>query len=76
MFRVKKEEYINKTFRLQKELVEELSACASQYEISLNSLVSQCCRYALDHMKIDDDTNQEESHPDFEVHTLEVGDKK
>lgn len=51
MFEVKKTEFVNKTFRLEKPLVDELLACASNSNISLNALVAQCCRYALDDMK-------------------------
>ncbi len=50
MFRVKKDEYINKTFRFKKELLDELNQCASDNNISLNAIVAQCCRYALDNM--------------------------
>ena len=50
MFEVKREEFVNKTFRLNKTLVEELAKCASEHKISMNALVAQCCRYALDHM--------------------------
>ena len=41
---------MNKTFRLSKKLVEELAQVASASDISMNALVAQCCRYALDHM--------------------------
>ena len=51
MFEVKKDEYVNKTFRMKVKLVEELSEYAAQNNISLNKLVEQCCRYALDHKK-------------------------
>jgi len=51
IFQVKKEEYVNKTFRLNKALVEELAQCAAANKISMNLLVAQCCRYALDSMK-------------------------
>lgn len=54
MFEVKKEEYINKTFRLKKSLVNELETLASKNNVSLNELVSQCCRYAIDNQKKDD----------------------
>ena len=50
MFEVQKPEFMNKTFRLKKSLVEELSICAAQNKVSMNALVSQCCRYALDNM--------------------------
>ena len=47
MFKVEKPEYVNKTFRLQKELLEELQLYASQNDISVNELVVQCCKYAM-----------------------------
>ncbi|MEY8279664.1 hypothetical protein AAK917_00180 [Oscillospiraceae bacterium 52-8] len=52
VFEVRKEEYVNKTFRLKKELVDELAKCASENGISVNELVSQCCRYSLDNMEV------------------------
>lgn len=72
MFEIKKAEYINKTFRLEESLVEELAICASQHGISMNALVAQCCRYALDHMKPpenndnDDDSKKNEQNGDNE----------
>lgn len=52
MFEVKKIEYANKTFRMEKTLLEALSKCASDNDISVNALVVQCCNYALNHMDI------------------------
>lgn len=54
MFEIKKTEFINKTFRLEKTLVERLAECSAKHNISVNSLVAQCCEYALDHMKIEE----------------------
>ena len=54
MFEIKKTEYVNKTFRMDKPLVDRLSKCAGKHNISVNSLVSQCCEYALDHMSIEE----------------------
>ncbi len=51
MFEVKKQETINKTFRLPVELVKQLEIVAQQKEISLNNLVVQCCEYALGNLK-------------------------
>ncbi len=51
MFEIQRKEFVNKTFRLEKSLVDELSQCATDSKISLNALVAQCCRYALDNMK-------------------------
>ena len=48
MFRIQKTEYVNKTFRITKELADELSQVAQEQHVSVNELVVQCCRYALD----------------------------
>ena len=55
MFEVKKEEYINKTFRLKKSLVEKLEKVAFENSVSLNELISQCCNYAIENMKSKND---------------------
>lgn len=47
MFKVKKIEMINKTFRLPTKLVEELQTIAQNKGVSLNNLVQQCCEYAI-----------------------------
>ena len=56
MFKVEKEEMVNKTFRLPLKLVEQLYKVAQNKGVSLNNLVIQCCEYALDNL----DTNSEE----------------
>lgn len=53
MFKVKKEEYTNKTFRMPNELVEQLQTVAQEKQVSLNQLVVQCCQYALDNLEKD-----------------------
>jgi len=53
MFKIKKPEMINKTFRLPLELVQELQAIAQNKKISLNNLVQQCCEYALKNLDKD-----------------------
>ena len=50
MFEIEKPIYVNKTFRFEKEFVEELEKIAQQNKISVNALVVQCCKYALSHM--------------------------
>ena len=50
MFHVEKTEYVNKTFRMPSELVKEMACLAQKEGISLNQLVIQCCRYALDNL--------------------------
>lgn len=52
MFEIKKNEYINKTFRMDKNLVDRLSKVATDNDISLNNLIAQCCEYAIDNMEI------------------------
>ncbi len=47
MFKIEKKEFVNKTFRIPKELVDELSTVAQKEGISMNELVIQCCKYAL-----------------------------
>ncbi len=50
MFSVKKVECVTKTFRLPVDLVREMEAVAQSKNVSLNNLVSQSCRYAMDHL--------------------------
>lgn len=50
MFKVEKEEMVNKTFRLPLSLVERLYTVAQAKGVSLNSLVRQCCEYALSNL--------------------------
>ena len=47
MFTVEKPEYISKTFRMPLDLVQKLEVLAQENHVSLNSLVTQCCVYAL-----------------------------
>jgi len=51
MFEVKKEEYVNKTFRLPIELVEKMEIIAQNEKVSLNNLVVQCCEYSIKNLK-------------------------
>lgn len=50
-FQINKPEYVNKTFRIPKELSETLSRVAQSEGISMNELVVQCCKYALSNRK-------------------------
>ena len=56
LFDVTKPEMVNKTFRMPVELVEKLTKVAQNKKVSLNSLIIQCCEYALDNLK--DDNNE------------------
>lgn len=50
MFQVEKKEFVNKTFRVPKDLSDELSKTAQNTGVSVNELVVQCCHYALNHL--------------------------
>lgn len=50
-FRIEKEEYVNRTFRLQKKLVDRMELLCDQNGISLNKLTVQCIEYALDNLE-------------------------
>ena len=56
-FKVEKEEYVNKTFRLEKKLVEEMDKICDVKNISLNKLVVQCIEYALN--DLDDEESKD-----------------
>ena len=58
MFKVKKIEYTNKTFRIPTALVKRLEMLAQGKNVSLNNLIIQCCEYALDN--IDSDEKEKE----------------
>ena len=45
--KIEKEEFINKTFRLNKKLVSEMDKVCDNKDISLNKLVDICIRFAL-----------------------------
>ncbi len=46
---------VPRTIRFTKKLFEDLSSAAEETGISFNMLVLQCCRYALDHRKQNDE---------------------
>lgn len=54
VFKIERKEYINKTFRLDKKLVEEMNKICDDKNISLNKLVDKCIRYAIDNLEKDD----------------------
>lgn len=47
MFKIEKNETINKTFRIPINLSKRLQQIAQEQGISMNNLVIQCCEYAL-----------------------------
>ena len=51
-FEVKqKQEYVNKTFRFNKDLADKLAAAATENNVSMNEFVCQACEFALEHLK-------------------------
>lgn len=52
-FRIQKIEYVNKTFRMPKTLVDELGLAAQEADISVNELIIQSCQYALENLVIE-----------------------
>ena len=50
-FEIKKTEYVNRTYRIPKEVADRLSLIAQQEDISVNELVVQSCEFALDNLK-------------------------
>lgn len=56
MFKLQKgyDEYVTKTFRLPKEFVESLEKIAFDNKLSLNQLVIQCLKYAIDNLEAPD----------------------
>ncbi len=51
MFKVRHtEETVNRTFRFPKSLLDKMSVIAQKENVSLNSLVVQCCEYAINDM--------------------------
>ena len=55
MFHVQKAEYTNKTFRMPTDLLKKMEILAQNKNISLNNLVVQCCRYALENIAEEDE---------------------
>ncbi len=51
MFKIEKEEYINKTFRLEKNMVNQMELLCADRNISMNKLVARCIEYALENLE-------------------------
>lgn len=52
-FKVERQEYINKTFRIEKKLVNKLDKICDEKNISLNKLIVLCINYALENLEED-----------------------
>lgn len=53
--KIEKKETVNRTFRLNKKLVDRLCLVCNKKNISLNKLVEICLDYALDNLEDDED---------------------
>ena len=53
MFVVKKEESFNKTIRMPGSMIKQMEKIASKEDISFNKLVVHCCKYALEHIDME-----------------------
>ena len=53
-FKIEREEYVNKTFRMEKKLVERMEKICDKKNISLNKLVVLCVKYALENLEEDE----------------------
>ena len=58
-FKVEKTVYVNKTFRLDTKLVEQLEQICIDKNISLNKLIVKCINYALENLEEDEETQEE-----------------
>ena len=56
--RIERDEFVNKTFRLNMKLMREVEIVCSQQNISMNRFVDIALRYALEHLE-----NEEQSCP-------------
>ncbi|MCL2775293.1 MAG: hypothetical protein FWD71_18390 [Oscillospiraceae bacterium] len=57
--KIEKEEYVNRTFRLNTKLVEEMYKVCEKKSISLNKLVDVCICYALENLDRDNENESE-----------------
>lgn len=51
--KIEKDEYVNRTFRISKKLLEQMEAVCDQKNISTNKLVVICIEYALKNLEKD-----------------------
>ena len=54
MLRIERDEYVNRTFRINKKLVDRMEKVCDAKNISLNKLKVICVEYALDNLEEDD----------------------
>jgi len=49
--RIEREEFVNKTFRLNSKLMQEVAVISAKKNISMNRFVDIALRYALEHLE-------------------------
>ena len=54
MLRIERDEYVNRTFRMNKKLVDRMEQVCNAKNISLNKLMVICVDYALDNLEEDE----------------------
>ena len=54
MLRIERDEYVNRTFRMNKKLVDRMEQVCNAKNISLNKLMVICVEYALDNREEDE----------------------
>ena len=57
-FIIKKPTSSNRTIRMPDSLIDKLGKIATEQGISFNQLVVQCCEFALEHLKSNDETQK------------------
>ena len=53
--RIEREEFVNKTFRLNAKLMQEVAVISAKKNISMNRFVDIALRYALEHLEDGED---------------------
>ena len=54
MLRIERDEYVNRTFRMNEKLVDRMEQVCVAKNISLNKLMVICVEYALDNLEEDE----------------------
>ena len=62
-FHISKDETINKTIRMRKSLIDEITTLAVQHGISFNALVVQMAEFSLKHLPNANKAIQDNEHP-------------
>lgn len=57
-FRINKIDYVNKTFRLPRDLVDEINKVATEAGVSTNEFFIQAAYFALQNLELDDKDGQ------------------